>query len=610
MAKDKIAKAFLAITKDKFTIDTIADMIATKHLAEGDIVRLNGYYSAGDGANHIRIISKTNDGSGILLANGLYANIVHEGEVNVSWFGARGDGLTDDTNAIKKILNNSSVHSFFGCNKTYKMDKLTLASANSGMKIKDITILPTSNVGIDVVEENVHSIQLENVSILFSENRKENIGIEFSAETNKSHGAYKWVCNNVFIRNVGIGINIKKTGRSYSVWGMYFFNLKIDNISISAIDLRSSPSIGQPNNSFNKVAITNNHSIRDDVSYAIAIEGEAYFNDLNIEYWRNSLFHVPAGNFLSIKNIHIESHKSTQDYLKIFDLNNIICNIEGMSFQTTLTKNWAFLFSGANSRIMLSDINSFTYSDSLDGTLLSILSTGNVYSILGDIPINESNILLNQIYVDIHTDYVLKLDRKSNVSKYTKDNSTERIVGQVFDDRTCRIKYKNDKIVLLDKEYVTSKPYTSTEISKQNKLYIGSLGNYYESISDGDSNINPIWIEKTIDMVGDLTERDNLTAIREGQKFYDRDSKKLYIYSTGLWKELTITTAIQQLDTPYHATNMQKLGILDSYHNYLTELHEYEKSQNVPEGVMNLNVIQPPVIPKEIEEYAKEYNLL
>lgn len=66
------------------------------------------------------------------------------------------------------------------------------------------------------------------------------------------------------------------------------------------------------------------------------------------------------------------------------------------------------------------------------------------------------------------------------------------------------------------------------------------------------------------------------------------------------------------LDTPYHATQMAKLGILDSYHNYLSELHEYEKSQNVQSdsGIMNLNILQSPVIPVEVKEYAKEYNLI
>ena len=68
----------------------------------------------------------------------------------------------------------------------------------------------------------------------------------------------------------------------------------------------------------------------------------------------------------------------------------------------------------------------------------------------------------------------------------------------------------------------------------------------------------------------------------------------------------------KSLDTPYHATQKSKLGILDKYHNYLTELRQYEKSQIVQSDseIMNLNILQPPVIPVEVEEYAKEYILI
>lgn len=44
----------------------------------------------------------------------------------------------------------------------------------------------------------------------------------------------------------------------------------------------------------------------------------------------------------------------------------------------------------------------------------------------------------------------------------------------------------------------------------------------------------------------------------------------------------------------------------------ISELHEYEKSQNIQSDseIMNLNVLQPPAIPLEVGEYAKEYNLI
>lgn len=68
------------------TADTIEDL-KLLNLKEGDVVELLGYYTKGDGADHKRKIESEDDGSGIQLENGLYANIVHNGEVNVSWFG-------------------------------------------------------------------------------------------------------------------------------------------------------------------------------------------------------------------------------------------------------------------------------------------------------------------------------------------------------------------------------------------------------------------------------------------------------------------------------------------------------------------------------------------
>lgn len=91
--------------------DSVAAMKAEPSLTAGAYVNTAGYYEPNDGGGASYLIREKletdiDDGGSIhLLANGLVAElIVKNGAVNVKQFGAKGDGISDDTNVLQACL--------------------------------------------------------------------------------------------------------------------------------------------------------------------------------------------------------------------------------------------------------------------------------------------------------------------------------------------------------------------------------------------------------------------------------------------------------------------------------------------------------------------------
>lgn len=162
----------------KYTVGTIEEM---KKLAlkVGDVVEVLGYYQSGDGSGHKRKIEAADDGSGVQLDNSKWANIIHNGEVNLSWFGAKGDGVTDDTEAIKKSLNYNSVifqdkvyivtdniENNIVSNISAKSKAVLKIAKDKFVKFGSIDNLSLINSSLDITEVNEYRIKTSNNDIL------------------------------------------------------------------------------------------------------------------------------------------------------------------------------------------------------------------------------------------------------------------------------------------------------------------------------------------------------------------------------------------------------------------------------------------------------------
>ena len=171
------------VNKKPYYFDNVAAMKAY-NLAEGDYVITKGYYEENDGGNgEYTIINDSNlvdDGGSVHnLQNGLKAILVADDIVNIHQFGAKGDGTTDDTNAITNAL-------------TY---------ANNIKGIEDKTYYITSS--IQVTDKNISNLHIKSspfntqtgntyfvVFVLNGENNLENVFVESEFEYTPSIDKY------------------------------------------------------------------------------------------------------------------------------------------------------------------------------------------------------------------------------------------------------------------------------------------------------------------------------------------------------------------------------------------------------------------------------------
>ena len=238
------------LEKADYTFNNV-ELMKKGNVNEGNTIYTRGFYSKGDGgAAYYEVIkdnSKTGDNSYILLDNGLMAKLVIKDKtVNVKMLGAKGDGVTDDTKALKNAFKRAKEGDIYFPKGTYMIsDQLWFSNASIIGEGKESIIKAMDNYKIGnamlyVNEANKFSIK----NITLSGNIEENTREEGFDDIDGIHMLDIWGSSNVFIDkvnfidNVYVAIRIIKDSSNIKVTNSTFTNVDcgVSTIGSGSID--------------------------------------------------------------------------------------------------------------------------------------------------------------------------------------------------------------------------------------------------------------------------------------------------------------------------------------------------------------------------------------
>lgn len=631
MSKEKIKSRWLFFGKDKYTYDTIDELVnKSMGLAVGEVVTLNGYYSADDGATHKRVIADTDDGSGVQLRSGKWANIVHNGEVNVSWFGAKGDGVTDDTQAIQKSVNIGKVINLE--NKTYIITKkislksnIKILGNNSILKIKNNTLIDTIldiNQGENILINNlIFDTNMQN-NVIYDGSTTEKYSKIYNLAINSYNATgYLHITNCKFINLYNEFIRIYGGTCEYLIENNTFKSpvqqqgYRVDEVTINSVYNNNSKIIIRDN-------IFNNEPYEDPAKGVCGITIAGVYCDTLIDnnymnyVGRDNTYHhrlLAIDCYFDVKNVTISNNKIYNAKWGFVRFDNAInCIVKDNYFQRNTTsskKNTeSFFWCTAQNKVekSLKNIDICGNTFDIDGIGLSIYPSSSQDYIIDNIKIRNNNFYgsyanhtigigygVNNVYIS--NNCITSKVSSSDIAIIQANNniisslSTENIV--ISNNNT----YSPSNFIVLKKADEYNQKISNIRIENNIVKHSGKTqGNEGITLAKKCEFVkikNNVITSKLIGVGLHNLAKDNPTVFIEDNIFKNLQHPS---YGIGNPNNVSITNInnmiftgennivpaqVSQINTLYYGEKMQQEGVYDDFIMYMDDKVAYDKEQ-------------------------------
>lgn len=569
-------------------VDNIEQMLSSE-LKSGDVVKTLGYYEPNDGGGALYLIREKTEsdiidnGSLHLLNNGLVAELIVNNEINVKQFGAKGDGINDDTNYIQNaidylaniikksdIANNNIINIPAG---KYKItSKISLS--------RFIKIRTTGFVALLSYVENGSTLHIEpteddlinsigdrhdwfrgpiingdgGLIIKFmGENNENAIGLEIGLNTLTDYGTVaRFNMQEFRIQGFNIGMLVNR----YRVYIAEFRRISFEG---NTIGVQYSDVNGKPNDAGEKISYIECIFSRNDISLKWLCEGmDSYFINTSFDF-NKCVFNDPNNTgyrFINLLSCHLEGNgiANKEDVtipsgIVYGQMRSSKINIISCDFYSTYIDYLFYCESSKNPEYILSfRDNKLTYASGQNKTGLYFLATDNVTILEGH---NNSNCygeyakflkLNNMLYEHDFS--------KMELGEFTYDSVTNKIGG-------FKLPYKYNELneVMNIVESPFGKALKLTK-NRECELWVrlttelipvvggrSVIANICKNISS-QTNITISYYDKDKNLIGKTNDYHYESSEKEGDLYMSDCVKRLYLNHQTHYIDVSFSTNI------------------------------------------------------------------